>query len=137
MKLNQIWDGIHWAGAGIGAALGYFLGGFDGALIVLIVFSSLDYVTGVAAAAVKKELSSETGARGIVKKVLIFCLIGVGHMLDLHILGGGSALRTALIFWYIGNEGVSLLENASVLGVPMPDILKQALIQIRNKGEKK
>jgi toxin secretion/phage lysis holin len=134
--MKQVWDTMHIIGAGVGAFLGYFLGGLDGALIVLIVFSSLDYITGVGAAAVKKELSSEIGARGIVKKMVIFCLVGVAHLLDLYILGGGSALRTALIFWYIGNEGISLLENASVLGVPLPEFLKQALIQIKNKGEK-
>jgi len=135
--MKQIWDYIHIAGAAVGGFLGWFLGGFDGALYALIACAVADYISGIACAFVKKELSSEIGAKGIAKKVVIFILVGIGHLLDTHLLGETQALRTALIFWYIGNEGISLIENAVILGVPVPDFLKNALIQIKNRSENK
>jgi toxin secretion/phage lysis holin len=137
MKVEQLWDSLHLALATVGGFLGWFLGGLDGAIYVLLACTTADYVSGVACAFVKKELSSEIGARGIAKKVIIFALIGIGHMLDTHLLGGGQALRTALIFWYVGNEGISLVENAVILGVPVPDFLKDALAQLKNRSEHK
>ena len=135
--MKQIWDYIHIAGAAVGGFLGWYLGGFDGALYALIACTVADYISGIACAFVKKELSSEIGAKGIAKKVVIFILVGIGHLLDTHLLGETQALRTALIFWYIGNEGISLIENAVILGVPVPDFLKNALIQIKNRSENK
>jgi toxin secretion/phage lysis holin len=136
MKATAIWNALHGGLAAVGGFLGWYLGGFDGLLYVLIAFTVVDYITGVLSAFVRKELSSEIGAKGIVKKVFIFTLVGVANLLDDYLIGGGSALRTALIFWYIGNEGISLTENAVTLGVPVPTVLKDALKQIRNKGEK-
>ncbi|GHV47766.1 hypothetical protein FACS189499_05850 [Clostridia bacterium] len=136
MKATTIWNALHGGAAAIGGFLGWFLGGFDGLLYVLIAFTVADYVTGVLCAFVRKDLSSEIGAKGIVKKVFIFTLVGVANLLDDYLIGGGSALRTALIFWYVGNEGISLTENAVILGVPVPSILKDALKQIKNKGDK-
>ncbi|GHV35014.1 hypothetical protein FACS18949_12130 [Clostridia bacterium] len=106
----------------------------------LIAFTVADYITGVMCAVVTKTLSSEVGARGIFKKVVIFLLVGIGHLADVYLLGDGEALRTALIFFYISNEGISLIENAAIIGLPIPEKLKDILTQIRdknNKGDKK
>lgn len=119
----------------IGGWLGYFTGGCDGLMIALIAFVVADYVTGVMCAIVDKKLSSEVGFKGIFKKILIFILVGVAHLLDVHILGNGSILRTAVIFFYLSNEGVSLLENAGRLGLPIPTALKNVLKQLHDSSE--
>ena len=93
-----------------------------------------DYITGVMCAIVEKKLSSEIGFKGIFKKVLIFILVGVGHLIDTNLIGDGSVLRTAIIFFYCSNEGVSMLENAGRLGLPIPEKLKDILVQLPNKG---
>jgi toxin secretion/phage lysis holin len=134
LKTTTLWYSINGGFAAVGGFLGWYLGGFDGLLYALITLAAADYLTGVLCAFVKKELSSAVGAKGIAKKVFIFTLIGLGHLLDENLLANGAALRTALIFWYLGNEGVSLVENAVILGVPVPDILKNALAQIKNRG---
>jgi len=95
-----------------GGCAGYFLGGMDGLLYALILFITADYITGVMCAAVEKQLSSEVGFKGIFKKVMIFVLVGAGHILDTHVLSAGSAVRSAVICFFLSNEGVSLLENA-------------------------
>lgn len=115
----------------VGAYLGYFLGGFDGLLHALVIFVIIDYITGVMLAIVKKRLSSEVGARGIFKKVILFLLVGMGHMVDLHIIKEGSAIRTAVLFFYMSNEGLSILENVSLMGLPIPEKLKQILKKLR------
>lgn len=119
----------------LGGWLGYFLGGCDGLMIALTAFVIADYVTGVMCAIVEKKLSSEVGFKGIFKKVLIFMLVGIAHLLDVHIIGSGSIMRTAVIFFYLSNEGVSLLENAGHLGLPIPQKLKTVLEQLHDKGE--
>ena len=121
--------------ATVGGWLGYFLGGCDGLVYALILFVAADYVTGVMCAAVDKRLSSEIGFKGICKKVLIFVLVGLANILDVQIIGTGSVLRTAVIFFYISNEGVSLLENAAHLGLPVPEKLKDILQQLHNRAE--
>ena len=108
----------------------------DGLLIALIVFAVLDYITGVMCAIEDKTLSSAVGFRGIARKVIIFMLVGVGHILDTHVVGTGSALRTAVIFFYLSNEGLSLLENAAYIGLPVPEKLKDILAQLHRRGEK-
>ena len=101
-----------------------------------MVFVIVDYATGLMAAAVEKKLSSEVGFKGIFKKVIIFSLVAVGHIVDTHIIGEGSALRTAVIFFYLSNEGISILENAARTGLPIPGKLKAVLEQLREeKGE--
>ena len=106
-------------------------------LYALIAFVVADYITGVFSAFIRKELSSEVGARGILKKATIFIIVGVGNLSDTHLLGGGSALRTALVFFYAANEMVSLTENCAIIGLPVPQVLRNALAQIKNKsGEK-
>ena len=135
-SIDLIWTKIQIAFTALGGWLGYFLGGMDGLLIALVVFSVLDYITGVMCAIEDKALSSAVGFRGVMRKVIIFMLVGVGHILDVHIVGSGSALRTAVIFFYLSNEGVSLLENAAHLGLPVPEKLKSILQQLHSRSEK-
>ena len=119
----------------IGGWLGWFLGGVDGFLYTLLAFVIIDYVTGVMCAVADKKLSSEIGFRGIFRKVLIFALVGVGHLADAHIIGSGEAIRTAVVFFYLSNEGVSILENAGHLRLPIPAKLKDILEQLHDRTE--
>lgn len=121
---------------GIITALSAFLGGMDGIMYALVAFISIDYVTGVAAAAKKKQLSSEIGFWGIVRKVCIIALVGVAHFIDLYVMQAGDIFRTAIALYYIGNEGLSLLENIGNIGVKLPQKLVDVLKQIRDKNYK-
>mgnify|MGYP003609241347 CR=1 FL=1 len=123
--------------AAIGGFLGMLLGGMDGFLYALIVFVVIDYITGVMKAVAEKKLSSEVGFKGICRKVAIFCLVGVGHILDTKIIQTGSALRTAVIFFYLSNEGISIVENVAILGLPVPKKLLNALEQLNDEKETK
>ena len=134
--MKEIWTGIQLGLAAVGGFLGWFLGGMDGFIYALIAFVVVDYLTGVMRAVVEKELSSRVGARGIFKKIVIFLLVGVAHLADVYLLGDGDALRTAVIFFYISNEGISLLENAAVIGLPIPAKLKDALAQLHSRKPK-
>ena len=134
--MKEFWTTIQVVFAGVGVWLGWFLGGCDGLLYALLAFVIIDYITGIMCAVVDKKLSSEVGFKGIFKKVLIFALVGVGHILDTRIIGAGSVLRTAVIFFYLSNEGVSLLENAAYLGLPIPQKLKSVLEQLHDRSEK-
>ena len=120
----------------IGVYVGWFLGGLDGFVYALLAFVVIDYVTGIMVAVLEKKLSSEVGFRGIFKKMLIFTLVGIGNIIDVYLIGNGSAVRTAVIFFYLSNEGISILENTGKIGLPIPEKLKKALEQI-NKGEKR
>ncbi len=133
--MKEFWNMVQLIFAAIGGWLGYFLGGCDGLLIALVVFAVVDYITGVMCAVSDKELSSKVGFRGICRKVLIFILVGAANILDAQVIGSGSVLRTAVIFFYLSNEGVSLLENAAHLGLPIPKKLKDVLAQIHNRAE--
>ena len=134
--MKEFWSSIQLVFTAIGGWLGYFLGGCDGLLYALLLFVSLDYVTGVLCAIADRKLSSRVGFKGICRKVLIFALVGVGHVLDTHIIGTGSILRTAVIFFYLSNEGLSLIENAAYLGLPIPKKLKAVLEQLHDRAEK-
>lgn len=133
--MKEFWNMIQLLFAGIGGWLGYFLGGCDGLLFALLAFVVIDYITGVMCAVADKKLSSSVGFKGICRKVLIFLLVGIANILDLHIIGTGSVLRTAVIFFYISNEGVSLLENAGHLGLPIPVKIKAVLEQLHQRAE--
>ena len=133
--MKELWNTMQIILAAVGGWLGYFLGGCDGLVYALILFVAADYVTGVMCAVVDKRLSSEIGFKGICKKVLIFVLVGLANILDVQIIGTGCVLRTAVIFFYISNEGVSLLENAAHLGLPVPEKLKDILQQLHNRAE--
>ena len=134
--MKELWSTIQLIFAGLGGWLGWFLGGCDGLLFALVAFVVIDYITGIMCAVVDKKLSSAVGFKGIFKKVLIFALVGVGHILDTRVIGAGSALRTAVIFFYLSNEGISLLENAGHLGLPIPKKLKSILEQLHDRSEK-
>lgn len=134
--MKEFWNTIQLIFTAVGGWLGWFLGGCDGLLYALLVFVTLDYITGVMCAVADHKLSSEVGFRGIFRKVLIFALVGVGHVLDTQVIGAGSVLRTAVIFFYISNEGVSLVENAAHLGLPIPEKLKTVLEQLHDRAEK-
>ena len=133
--MKEFWNTIQLIFAAIGGWLGYFLGGCDGLLYALIAFVVIDYLTGIMCAISDHTLSSEVGFRGICRKVLIFLLVGITNILDIHVLGNGSVLRTAVIFFYISNEGVSLLENAAHLGLPVPEKVKDVLEQLHGRSE--
>ena len=128
--MKNIWNAIQMAFTALGGFLGWFLCGFDGFLYALVVFVVIDYITGIMCAINDHTLSSAVGFRGICRKVLIFCMIGIGNILDVNILGEGHVLRTAVIFFYLSNEGVSMLENATHLGLPIPEKLKEVLAQL-------
>ena len=115
--------------------LGWFWGGFDGFMYALMVFIIIDYITGLMLAILERKLSSEVGFRGIFKKVLILTFVGVGHILDQYVLINGNAIRTAVIFFYLSNEGISILENTSKIGLPVPKKLKGVLKQLDNNGQ--
>ena len=134
--MKEFWNTIQLVFTGIGGWLGYFLGGWDGLLYALIAFVAIDYVTGVMCAISNHTLSSEVGFKGICIKVLIFLLVGIGSILDAHVIGSGSVLRTAVIFFYISNEGVSILENAAHLGLPVPEKIKVVLEQLHDRSAK-
>lgn len=134
--MKEFWNTIQLVFTGIGGWLGYFLGGWDGLLYALIAFVAIDYVTGVMCAISNHTLSSEVGFKGICRKVLIFLLVGIGSILDTHVIGSGSVLRTAVIFFYISNEGVSILENAAHLGLPVPEKIKVVLEQLHDRSAK-
>lgn len=127
-ELQLIWSSI-------GGLIGWYLGGIDGFIYALVAFVVMDYVTGLMAAMLEKKLSSEVGFRGIFKKVLIFILVGIAHVMDFYLIGNGSAIRTAVIFFYVANEGISILENVAHIGLPIPKKLRDILEQLRDKED--
>ena len=133
--MKDFWNGIQLVFAVIGGWLGWFLGECDGLMYALIAFVIADYVTGVMCAVSDKRLSSEVGFKGICRKVLIFVLVGMANILDMHVIGTGCVLRTAVLFFYISNEGVSVLENAGHLGLPIPARLLNVLEQLHEDAE--
>jgi toxin secretion/phage lysis holin len=135
-NMRDIWTFLQMAFAAIGGWLGWFLGGYDGFLYALIAFVVIDYLLGVMCAILEKHLSSDVGARGIFKKVVIFSLVGVAHIIDQNIIGDGSAIRTAVIFFYLSNEGISIIENSTRLGLPIPEKLRDILEQLKDGGDK-
>jgi toxin secretion/phage lysis holin len=119
----------------IGGYIGWFLGGFDGLIYSLVAFVVIDYITGLMVAVLEKKVSSSIGFKGIFKKVLIFTFVGIGHIVDFHIIKNGSAVRTAVIFFYLSNEGLSIIENSVKIGLPIPEKLKEVFLNM--KEEKK
>ena len=122
--------------AAAGAYIGYFLGGWDGFLYALVAFVVIDYLTGVMVAILEKRLSSEVGFRGIFKKVLLFSLVSIGHIIDSKLIQTGSGIRTAVIFFYLSNEGISIIENAAKIGLPIPEKLRSVLKQLNKEDNK-
>ncbi len=132
----KLWQWVQAMFTMLGGWLGWFLGGWDGFLYALLAFTAADYITGVMCAIVDKKLNSTVGFQGICKKVLIFMMVGISNILDTLIIGGGSVLRTAVIFFYLSNEGVSLLENAGHIGLPIPAKLMEVLEQLHDRSGK-
>lgn len=117
---------------------GFLWGQLDGLLLALIAFMILDYLTGVIVGIARKNLNSETGFTGLLKKFLMLVLVAVGHILDTQILGGGASVcRSAVIGFYLANEGISILENTAKLGVKWPDKLKDVLEQLNDENDKR
>lgn len=133
--MKEVVNMLQFLFATIGAFLGGILGGFDGFLYALILFVVIDYVTGVMVAVLEKKLSSSLGFRGIFKKVLTFILVLTAHIIDSKLLGSGGAIRTAVIFFYISNEGISILENTAKIGLPIPQKLREVLNKIKKEDE--
>ena len=134
--MKEFWNTIQLIFAAVGGWLGWFLGGCDGLLYALVAFVTLDYITGIMCAVVDHKLSSAIGFKGIFRKVLIFALVGIGHILDAQVIGTGSVMRTAVIFFYIGREGLSMVENYGKLGGVMPVFLQELLVQLKDNPKK-
>ena len=132
-SIDIIWAKIQMAITAIGGWIGYFVGGVDSLMTALLIFMVLDYITGLMCAVIDKKLSSAVGFKGICKKVLILILVGVAHIIDLHVVGTGDALRSAVLCFYLSNESVSMLENAAHLGLPIPEKLKSVLAQLHGR----
>ena len=135
-SIDIVWAKIQMAVAAIGGWIGYFVGGVDGLMTALLIFMALDYITGLMCAIADKKLSSAVGFRGICKKVLILMLVGVANIMDVHVIGTGSALRGAVVCFYLTNEGLSLVENAAHIGLPVPEKLKDVLAQLHNRDDR-
>ena len=133
--MNMMWMWIQASFAALGGFIGWYLGGIDSFLYALIIFVAVDYVTGVIAAAHDKNLSSKIGSKGIFKKVTIFILVGIAHMVDIYVIGHDSVLRTLVIFFYLSNEGISILENATNIGLPVPTRLRDVLAKLYDEKE--
>ena len=133
--MKEFWNTIQFIFTAVGGWLGYFLGGCDGLLYALIAFVAIDYITGVMCAVIDRKLSSAVGFKEIFRKVLIFLLVGIANIIDVQVVGTGAVLRTAVIFFYISNEGVSLLENAGHLGLPIPERVKTVLEQLHDRAK--
>lgn len=131
--MKSIWTGIQLSFSALGGFIGWFLGGVDGFLYALIAFAVIDYITGVMCAVSDKKLDSKVGFKGICRKVLIFTLVGIGNIVDVYVLGQAGVLRMAVIFFYLSNEGVSILENSAHLGLPIPEKLKDVLEQLHDR----
>ncbi len=134
--MREFWNMLQFIFAAAGGGIGWFFGGCGGLLYALIAFTAVDYITGVMRAVADKKLSSDVGYKGIAKKVLAFLLVGVANVLDVQVIGTGSALRTAVLLFYLANEGVSILENAGRLGLPIPERLREILRQLHDRAEK-
>ena len=133
--MKEFWNIIQLVFSAVGGWLGYFLGGFDGLLYALIIFIVVDYITGLMCAINDQTLSSSIGFKGICKKVVILLLVGMAHILDAEVIGTGSILRTAVTFFYISNDGISILENTVHLGLPVPEAIKSVLEQLHDRAQ--
>lgn len=130
--MDKIFNWISIVGGTIGGILFSFLGGLDKLLIALLILMVCDYITGVLKAIYNKQLSSEIGFKGIIKKILIIIIVGVAVIVENNF--GVPAIREIVIMFFAINEAISLLENASQMGLPIPDKLKEVLLQLRDKN---
>ena len=133
--MKEFWNMIQVIFTMLGGWLDYFVGECDGLICTLLAFVVVAYITDLMCAIADRKFSSEVGFKGICKKVLIFLLVGLANILDVNVIGRGNTLRTAIIFFYISKEGVSLLENVAYLGLPVPEKMKAVLERLHKKGE--
>lgn len=131
-KIQIIIDSV--AGA-VGAVMGFLFGEVNGLFWALIAFMATDYITGVIVAVINKQLSSEVGFKGLAKKLLILVFVSLGHIADMYVLGGTPVAMSAVMLFYIANEGLSIIENAGNLGLPVPKKLKDIMIQLKKESE--
>lgn len=123
-------------GAMLGGLAGYIFGKTDGFIIALLCFVIADYLTGVIAAFIKKEVSSKVGFNGLLKKITIFVAVAIANVIDVYVLKTNSIMRTATCLFYIANDGISIIENLSVIGVPFPAKIKKYFKQIKEDDKK-
>lgn len=126
---------LKWLSAEIFAGFGFLFGGMDGLLTALMAFMMMDYLTGIIVAVKEKKLSSEVGFYGLIKKGVMLSIVAIGHILDTQIIGGSSMLRSGAAGFFLANEGLSMLENAGMLGIPLPKKLKTLLQQLKKENE--
>lgn len=134
--MKTSWLAVQSVISALGGCIGYFLGGWDGFLYALVAFVVIDYLTGLMVAVLERKLSSEVGFRGIFTKVLIFALVGIANVIDAELIKTGSAIRTAVIFFYLSNEGISIFENAGKIGLPIPEKLRVILAQLNKESDR-
>ena len=137
MHTEDIWHVLQAAAAVIGGWVGWYIGEFNGLVYALLAVMAVDYLTGVLCAIEARRLSSSVGFKGLARKLLIFALVGLGHIMDRHVIGTGSVLRTAIIMFYLANEALSIIENAARLGLPVPERLKLVLAQLHDNADGK
>ena len=130
-KLGSVYNGIL---AFLGAVVGFLFGDMRGCLVALLCFIILDFITGVLTGIVEKNLSSEVAWRGIIRKLIEILIVSAAHIFDKYVCGSGDIILTAVCFLFISTEGISLLENAARLGVPIPKKLVEALSQLKIKS---
>lgn len=133
--MREIVNGLQVIVTVLGAFVGGLIGGLDSLVYALVLFVAVDYITGIMAGVVEKKISSEVGFKGIFRKVVIFILVSIAHIIDSKILGNGSAIRTAVIFFYISNEGISILENSGRIGLPIPQKFMDILHQLNKEDD--
>ena len=132
--MNKFFEILKVCFTAIGGWLGFYLGSVDAFIYTLLAFVIADYLTGVLRAGVERKLSSSIGFKGIAKKIMIFIVVGIGNLCDAYLIkGDGTMIRTAIIFFYIANEGLSILENSVALGLPVPEKLKRVLEQFKEE----
>lgn len=129
--MERIVDAVKVAAAAVSAAAAYLWGPFDALILTLVAVVCIDYITGIVKAVILKELSSGIGFRGLMKKMFIFALVALATVIDGMIPAAKDAIRTAVIAFYVANEGISILENAGAIGLPMPKALKSALERLQ------
>ena len=133
--MNKLQIAIDSIAGAIGALLGFLFGEITGLFLALLAFMALDYITGIIIAVINRMLSSKTGFKGLAKKLLILVFVALGHIIDAYILGGTPAAMSAVMLFYTANEGISIIENAAALGLPVPRKLREIMEQIKDKGE--
>lgn len=118
----------------VGSFLAYLLGGYDGLMRSLLIVMCIDYLTGIASAIYNKQLSSKIGVKGIIKKIAFLGAVALSVVID-NMLGQSGTIRTMVIYFFVANDGISILENLGEMNIKLPKKLMDTLIQLEKKGE--